>query len=199
MANLIITIISIALVAVAALMGAYYGGQAFLQGQAKARANRVIAQGEQIVAAWSVYAANNGGNYFISTPWASLVPNYLSSEPVLDFAVASSAPLAVVLDGWGIANHATLDDVTFNNGATVTTTDWGNWGPYNSAIIGFENEEICEEIAKIARGPSAAPIAVGGGDPYGFGSAIFNTMTGKFDCFSYASTPPYYVFLYRAY
>lgn len=61
MANLIITIISIALVAVAALMGAYYGGAAFLQGQAKARANAWLNQAQQIVAADNVWTLNNSG------------------------------------------------------------------------------------------------------------------------------------------
>lgn len=60
MANLIITIIAIALVAVAALMSAYYGGAAFLEGQTKARVNGLVSQVQQILAGMQLYALDNG-------------------------------------------------------------------------------------------------------------------------------------------
>jgi hypothetical protein len=90
MANLIITVISIALVAVAALSAAYYGGTAFMDGQTKAQANTVIAQGKQIAASWTMYAIDHGGEYTFPTcdvnnPETNvanyLVPKYLSSLP----------------------------------------------------------------------------------------------------------------------
>ncbi len=88
MSNLIITVISIALVAVAALMGAYYGGEAFMQGQAKAQANEIVNAFEQANAALQFYNAEN------STQWEPsgwndldfLVPKYLSSVPFPDAA-----------------------------------------------------------------------------------------------------------------
>ncbi len=61
MANLIVTVIAIALVAVASLMGAYYGGSAFLQGSAKASAATLINQGSQISAAATLYRSGNDG------------------------------------------------------------------------------------------------------------------------------------------
>lgn len=61
MANLIITVISIALVAVAALMSAYFGGAAFIDGQAKARANTLVSHAEQLAAAARLWSANNAG------------------------------------------------------------------------------------------------------------------------------------------
>jgi hypothetical protein len=94
MANLIITVISIALVAVAALSAAYYGGSAFMEGQTKAKATTVIEQGKQIAAAWTMYAINNGGEYTLTCDGNgaadianNFVPKYLSSLPKLpDFA-----------------------------------------------------------------------------------------------------------------
>ena len=82
MANLIITVISIALVAVAALMGAYFGGAAFLAGAAQADANRIIKQADQIQAAWSLHATYNGG-VFQTIPLSDLTSGgkYLSQEP----------------------------------------------------------------------------------------------------------------------
>ena len=82
MANLIITVLSIALVAVAALMGAYFGGAAFMNGAAQADANRIIKQADQIQAAWSLHATYNGG-FFQKVPLSDLTSQgkYLSQEP----------------------------------------------------------------------------------------------------------------------
>ncbi len=57
MANLIITVIAIALVAVASLMGAYYGGQAFTEGRDQANAATVLNQGQQLAAAFRMAEA----------------------------------------------------------------------------------------------------------------------------------------------
>lgn len=90
MANLIITIISIALVAVAAIMGAYYGGVAFLEGQAKSRAVKVINDLTQLEAAIKFYGVNNAGTKIIpSAPfynpvggnWNVFIPTYMNSAP----------------------------------------------------------------------------------------------------------------------
>ena len=91
MANLIITIISIALVAVAALMGAYYGGIAFSDGAAKSNATQLMQEAQQIVTAWKLRAVDNGGSYALSD-WnpvsgsPDLVPQYLSTFPVVPTA-----------------------------------------------------------------------------------------------------------------
>ncbi|HRJ12306.1 MAG TPA: hypothetical protein PKW15_03570 [Alphaproteobacteria bacterium] len=95
MANLIITIISIALVAVAALMGAYYGGTAFMEGQAKARAVKVINDFAQIEGAIKLYGVNNAGTSVlpgapfynpVAGDWSVLIPTYMANEPTADEA-----------------------------------------------------------------------------------------------------------------
>ncbi|HCM83334.1 MAG TPA: hypothetical protein PKW15_01925 [Alphaproteobacteria bacterium] len=88
MANLIITIISIALVAIAAIMGAYYGGAAYLEGQAKARAASFISQGEQIANAWRAWSVDRGGttalpDYDWTDGSSDLVPAYLTAIPII--------------------------------------------------------------------------------------------------------------------
>ncbi len=55
MSNLIITVISIALVAVAALMAVWYGGDVYMGARYKAAANTVLSQTQQIVAAYTQY------------------------------------------------------------------------------------------------------------------------------------------------
>lgn len=59
MTNLIVTIISIILVAVAAMMGTYYAGEAFYNGQAKAKANSIVNAANQIEGAIRIWAATN--------------------------------------------------------------------------------------------------------------------------------------------
>ncbi len=88
MANLIITIISIALVAVAALMGAYYGGEAFIKSQTKAKISQITSAYSQVASAWHLHALNNSGNYTGLTAGSSgsriednLVPTYLAQSP----------------------------------------------------------------------------------------------------------------------
>ncbi|HCM83720.1 MAG TPA: hypothetical protein PKW15_04380 [Alphaproteobacteria bacterium] len=97
MANLIITIISVALVAVAAIMGSWYGGQAFQSGQAKARATKIVSDQNQLAAAWHLYALNNGMSYRMPsgythiTFWSDvMVPQYLNSVPRASFYQAEA-------------------------------------------------------------------------------------------------------------
>ena len=93
MANLIITVIAIALVAVASLMGAYYGGSAFLTNQAAAGAATVMNEGQQVAGAWQNYLA---GNYNVSpASLTALTPNYLQSIPVAPAAANHAAASAI--------------------------------------------------------------------------------------------------------
>ena len=87
MNNLIVTVISIALAAALVLTGAYYGGQAYLEGQAKAQANQLIEGAKQVAVAWTMYATDHGGDYTLAdNNWSDgtatdLVPKYLAVLP----------------------------------------------------------------------------------------------------------------------
>lgn len=185
MANLIITIISIALVAVAALMGAYYGGTAFLQGQGKAYANSFVSQGEQIIAAWSIYAADRGGSWTLASVAAlsSTSPAYITSAPSPPAGVTSSTAISV----WTLANLSALpgNSSTFN-GAYVRLTD-------DSA-----GANVCNLVAQMIGGSSALPTRTSV-------STDINGSSGKFGCVFYntsasvlGTTDPKYIY-YRAY
>ncbi len=95
MANLIITIVSIALVAVAALMAAWYGGEAFAKGQIKASAATLLTQAEQIIGALRTrYATAMGGLGSTNYGWgtlASAAPDYLSQIPTPPKAASAGA------------------------------------------------------------------------------------------------------------
>jgi hypothetical protein len=64
MFSLIITIISIALVAAIAVATLYYGGTQFSQGTAKATADQIISAAQQIAGANTLYANNLGGGAY---------------------------------------------------------------------------------------------------------------------------------------
>ncbi|MEA1937813.1 MAG: hypothetical protein U9N14_01810, partial [Pseudomonadota bacterium] len=88
MANLIVTVIAIALVAVASLMGAYYGGSAFLRGTSRANAATLVNQGSQIGAAAILYANDEGGDF--TTDLAdTLVSAYITEVPATPGAVGA--------------------------------------------------------------------------------------------------------------
>lgn len=82
MANLIITIISIALVAVAALFGIYYGGQAYQSANIKAYAATIIGHVKQIEGAYRLAQLDNRPlpSFTIDeyVPWG-----YLNALPVM--------------------------------------------------------------------------------------------------------------------
>lgn len=88
MFSLIITIISIALVAALAVASVYYGGSAFSQGTAKAQASTLVAQAQQIAGANTLYANDNGGTRAGSV--AALVGDgYLASPPQVNNKVVA--------------------------------------------------------------------------------------------------------------
>lgn len=87
MFSLIITIISIALVAALALATLYYGGNAFLRGSSDAYATRLLNQGQQILGAAELYRADNGS--WPQSMQALVDGNYLREIPTVS---AQAAP-----------------------------------------------------------------------------------------------------------
>ncbi len=85
MFSLIITIISIALVAALALATLYYGGDAFNRGSAGAAAARLINEGQQVNGAVAIYKADLAASSTTAvTDLAGLTtstPKYLSQVP----------------------------------------------------------------------------------------------------------------------
>jgi hypothetical protein len=111
MFSLIITIISIALVAALALATLYYGGSAFNKGAAGAVAARLINEGQQVNGAVALYKADigAGSTAAVVTDLAGLVTEgYLSSVPA-DFAGTTT-----------LASGQVTADVTTEVAAEVT-------------------------------------------------------------------------------
>lgn len=168
MANLIITIISIALVAIAALMGAYYGGTAFSSGQAKSLASTLVGQGEQIAAAWNVETSNNNGTRDIAAVSALTTgtTTYLSSTPI-----PPQQAVGTSVTSWTIGK---LSDTT---AAVTTAFD----GAYITLTTGQTAVDICNQVAIMVAGAGNYPTR------YTSATGAFNTLytassTRKFDC-----------------
>ena len=81
MVNLIITLISIALIAIVAVAALYNGGDAFRQGSANASAAQLVNAGQQISAANILYANDNSGTYATTLTELTTDGAYLSSDP----------------------------------------------------------------------------------------------------------------------
>jgi hypothetical protein len=150
MANLIITVISIALVAVAALMGAYYGGSAFMDGQKKAEANKMINVMQQTEGAYNLCIAQepNGqspdGPCQLSDSGNGTLESkkYLSSDPIAQLGYSNYehnyGPTDTGPEGWGPGFYISLDGDTSDHKQK-------------------NNVELCRKIAQIAGGNNAVP------------------------------------------
>lgn len=90
MFNLIITIISIALVVAMAAAAVYYGGEAFTQGTSKANAATLVTQAQQINGAITLYTNDNGGAAPASVGDLA-TGGYLQSSPVVPPNAASGS------------------------------------------------------------------------------------------------------------
>jgi len=93
MFSLIITIISVALVAALALATLYYGGAAFNEGRADAEASKIINQGQQVLAAADLYYANHGT---WPTVAKMVADGYLKSAPQAQAPAVGNAMAASV-------------------------------------------------------------------------------------------------------
>ena len=98
MVNLIITLISIALIAIVAVAALYNGGDAFRQGSANASAAQLVNAGQQISAANELYALNNNGAYPSDISLLTNNNAYLSSLPKIPdgFQIETTMPFATL-------------------------------------------------------------------------------------------------------
>ena len=153
MSNLIITIIAIALVAIAALMGAYYGGAAFLQGNIKAKANAIIEQANQIAGAWRAYTVDHNGDNALPLGFSSLIPNYIAASPVSPVGKVTSANFAS-WSRWGAAKYGQSD-----TNVLYVTTNLSS--AYNTLVLLIQNKDVCDELNSRFGFYIIYPIALG--------------------------------------
>ena len=131
MFSLIVSIISIALVAVLAAASIYYGGDAFTKGSAKALASTVVTQAQQISSAHTLYKNDEGGSAALNVS-ALVTGKYLASVP--------AAPANVAKDT-NVAPEVVTPALWVLNANTVT--------------LEVDNSEVCALINEQANGTSA--------------------------------------------
>ena len=116
MFSLIITIISIALVAALAVATIYYGGSAFTQGTAKANASAFVAAGQQVNGALALSANDNGGARAADTA-ALVTSKYLAAAP----SVAGSSFTVNATDvSAPVSSAAVCVSIAQSAGSTIT-------------------------------------------------------------------------------
>lgn len=96
MFQLIVAVISIALVAILAIASIYYGGSAFLQSSTKAAVTSLVNGGQQIAGAQALYKTDHAG---AATTFANLLTDangnhYLTQAPALPSVATGTWDLA---------------------------------------------------------------------------------------------------------
>lgn len=114
MFQLIVAVISIALVAALALASIFYGGEAFTRGQLKAQVTTMINQAQQISGANTLYKTDNGGND------AKTVAELVTPASGVKYLTADITPPSKIASGtWGIDTTADLVYVKISTDADL--------------------------------------------------------------------------------
>lgn len=208
MASLIITILSIAIVAIVSIMGVFYGGTVFQNEAPQVWANAAIAQDQQLFAAFNVYSANNGGANFTTVGFSDLINDgYLSTWP--DVIMAGPSPntgnvKTGVYDGTNCAPVNGYQGQISRDGAVILNTNvvylnmvlndpytgtCNSGGPVSNAGHGYGFEDarysnhpyvqLALAINKITGAVPSTNTIAGSGLPYGPAGITFVTTTVK--------------------
>jgi len=111
MFNLIVAVISIALIAAMAAASIFYGGAAFGSGTAQAQASTLVNNGQQISGAQQLYMIDNSGNRANNID--VLTPAYLQALPTAP--ANSTGTNATDVGAWEIAANGTFAYIPLNN------------------------------------------------------------------------------------
>jgi len=119
MFNLIVAVISIALIAAMAAASIFYGGAAFGSGTAQAQASTPINNGQQISGAQQLYMIDNSGNRVNNID--VLTPTYLQALPTAPANSTGSTPTDV--GAWEIVTNGSFAYIPLNtaNGGANTS------------------------------------------------------------------------------
>lgn len=123
MFQLIVAVISIALIAALAGASIFYGGSAFSGSTAKANVSALINQGQQIGGAMALYRTDNGGAN-AGTIQALIDGAYLQSAPAVPAVADTGAAWTLTTDG-AFAYVKLAPDAAANTCAEVTAQNGG--------------------------------------------------------------------------
>jgi hypothetical protein len=177
MNNLIVTILAIGIAAAASLSGAYYGGNAFMAGQSKADASRIVTYMNTVAGAINLWSQRNGGTMpatstaSLATIMSTMGTRYLPNEiATLPDSRLDSALMFFKAGG----NYQPVLALRFNNGVNV------------------KSEQICLAIESLRAGTTVTNLRVHDLD---FGTVeqtyLSRAMCGDFGCYR-SLTPAYF-------
>jgi len=168
MFNLIVAVISIALIAAMAGASLFYGGAAFTESTAAARATTLVNSGAQIAGAQQLYMIDNSGTRAGATTAttvaaSTLVSDYLQAAPTAPSDVAATNAVWRLEDGGKVA--AIELDPTAASQVCIAAADQGGLA-YGSSGSGVSPA-------------TAATIALADMSPSQFGCIENNESTAK--------------------
>lgn len=135
MSQIIFGVLALILFVALAGAGVYYGGSIFGNSSTKADAASIANASSQIVGAWQLYSAENGGNQPANI--AALAPTYLDAAPATPSSIANAYVLDTDSATTGDTNTGVILDLDTSsnlcleihnkvNGTTVTTLPASN-------------------------------------------------------------------------
>jgi hypothetical protein len=141
MFNLIVAVISIALIAAMAAASIFYGGEAFSNSTAKAQASTLVNNGQQISGAQQLYMIDNSGVRATDIATFTADPFYLQALP--------TPPASVVADNevWALADSgaiAFIDLVDANAAAVCDSIEES--GGLSSAVTANASTPLASEL-----------------------------------------------------
>jgi len=165
MFNLIVAVISIALIAAMAAASIFYGGSAFGSGTAQAQASTLVNNGQQVSGAQQLYMIDNSGNR--SNDIDVLTPTYLQALPT----APSNATGASATDtgAWEISADGSFAYIPLN-----TVHGGANTSPADT---------VCAEI--VAQGGvevDSATITLSAASVLGTGAGEIDLGDDQFGC-----------------
>lgn len=126
MFSLVISIVSIALVAVLALATLYYGGKGFTQGTAKANASRLLNEGQQLMGAAELYRHEHGR--YPDNIEQLISGNYLKTRPPGGSASAVTSVFANI-EQWSMPEPGTpVFETTTEGSSTCRAVNESSYG-----------------------------------------------------------------------
>lgn len=165
MFNLIVAVISIALIAAMAAASIFYGGSAFGSGTAQAQASTLVNNGQQVSGAQQLYMIDNSGNR--ANDIDVLTPAYLQALPTAPSN--STGASATDTGAWEISDDGTFAYIPLN-----TAHAGANTSPADT---------VCQEI--VAQGGlqlDSAATTLGTATVLGSGAGEINLGDDQFGC-----------------
>jgi len=185
MANLIITIISIALAVIVATMTIFYVGQAFSSQSSKAMATRLNNSLMQMRGAVNAYMSDTGQDFASSLPSATTNPTQSEMETLLEPKYLNSFPAfpAELQQAGENCASVLLASVNgeFNASAGGGVILWYLYGG-SACHITKLTVDTCKELVAENHGPGADPP--GSANSGWVGAVQPKFVLGRMDCYS---------------